>query len=118
MTKRLGEFEQLLLFAVLRLGDEAYGARISSEVADRTGRSVSPGAVYTVLDRLESAGLVSSHLAPGPSSRGGRRKRFYTLEPAGGVALHQSWTELQRMARGVVDELQALIREEDPAEGI
>ena len=117
MAKRLGEFEQLLLFAVLRLDADAYGARIASEITRRTGRSVSPGAVYTVLDRLESAGLVSSHLAPGPSSRGGRRKKFYRLEPAGGVALHQSWSEIQRMARGVVDELQAFVRDEDPVEG-
>ena len=62
MRTYLGEFEQLLLFALMQLDDDAYGARIRESIEARTGRTVSPGAVYTALDRLESRGLVSSVL--------------------------------------------------------
>ena len=62
MRTYLGEFEQLLLFAVVHLGDDAYGTKIRSAIEAKAGRTVSPGAIYTALDRLETRGLVSSTL--------------------------------------------------------
>ena len=70
MRTYLGEFEQLLLFALLRLDEPAYGVTIRREIERRTGRKPSPGAVYTALERLERRGLVTSWL--GSSRRGGR----------------------------------------------
>ena len=81
MSRQLGEFEQLLLFAVLELEEGAFGRAIRARILDRTGREVSPGAVYTALDRLESKGLVRSRLGEGTPARGGRLKRFFRLEP-------------------------------------
>ena len=80
MSAHLGEFEQLLLFALVRLGDDAYGVAIRQEVERRTGRMISAGAVYTALDRLEGRGFVSSRVGDPTPQRGGRRKRHYRLE--------------------------------------
>jgi DNA-binding PadR family transcriptional regulator len=101
MRTYLGEFEQLLLLALLHLKDEAYGGRIREAIEARTGRSVSPGAVYTALDRLERRGLVSSWLGEPTKQRGGKRKRFYRMEADGVALLRQSRTALADMARGV-----------------
>ena len=68
MTKHLGEFEQLLLFAVLRLRDEAYGTALRQEIERRTGRVVAIGAVYTALNRLEAKGLVTSQVEQSPAA--------------------------------------------------
>jgi len=73
MSRALGEFEQLILFALLELGDDAYGASIGRAIEERTGREVSPGAVYTALDRLGSRGLVSSEVGEPTAERGRRR---------------------------------------------
>ena len=111
MSRSLGEFELLLLFAVLRLKpDEAYGARIGREIAERTGREVSAGAVYTGLDRLQTRGLVSSREGEATPVRGGRRKKYYGLEPEGARALHESWTRVRSMAEGVRSELERASR--------
>jgi DNA-binding PadR family transcriptional regulator len=102
MTQRsLGDFEQLLLFAILRLGEDAYGATIRQELEERAGRFVSAGAVYTALDRLEAKGLVSSSVGDATPSRGGRRKKYYRLERIGAESLSQSYAEIQRMASGL-----------------
>jgi DNA-binding PadR family transcriptional regulator len=107
VSRSLGEFELLLLFAVLRLSpDEAYGARIAKEIEERTGREVSAGAVYTGLERLRSRGLVSSREGEATPVRGGRRKKYYRLEPDGATALHGSWTRVRSMADGVRAELE------------
>lgn len=103
--KRPGDFEQLLLFALLRLGDDAYGRTIRGEILERTGREISPGAIYTALDRLEEHGLVRSHLAEGTPARGGRRKRHYHLEPAGEAALADAWAAVHAMADGFEERL-------------
>jgi PadR family transcriptional regulator PadR len=109
MTNRsLGDFEQLLLFAILRLREEAYGVGIRQEIEERAGRSVSAGAVYTGLDRLESKGLVSSRTGDATPERGGRRRKYYRLRPAGAEALRQSYAEIQRMASGMAGRLAAL----------
>lgn len=112
MTQRsLGDFEQLLLFAILRLSDDAYGVTIRKEIEDRAGRFVSAGAIYTALDRLESKGLVSSRVGETAPARGGRRKKYYSLEPAGAEALRSSYAEIQRMAEGMRHRLARLAPE-------
>ena len=75
---------------VLRLGDAAYGAAIRQEIHARSGRDVSISAVYTTLDRLEDKGLLSSWIGAPTAERGGRRRKFYALRPAGTVALQQA----------------------------
>lgn len=106
MRTYLGELEQLLLLALLHLEDDAYGLRIRQEIERRTGRTISPGAVYTALDRLEQRNLVSSWLGDPTAQRGGKRKRHYRLEPAGAALLRQSQHALARMARGVMPKLE------------
>ena len=101
MRTYLGEFEQMLLFALVHLDEEAYGARIRQAIEVRTGRVVSPGAIYTALDRLERRGLVSSRLGDPTAQRGGKRKRHYRMEPAGVELLRKSHDALARMARGL-----------------
>jgi PadR family transcriptional regulator PadR len=101
MRSYLGEFEQLLLLALVQLGADAYGARIRAVIEARTERLVSPGAVYTALDRLERRGLVSSWLGEPTAQRGGKRKRHYRLEPAGLMLLRRSRDALARMSRGL-----------------
>ena len=108
MPRTLGDFEQLLLFAILRLGDQAYGVRIRQEIERRTGRDISVGAVYTGLERLRSRGLISSREGGATRARGGRRKRFYDLEPEGAAGLHESYRTVASMADGVLEELEAL----------
>src|SRR5688572_21418997 len=105
MQRRLGEFEQLLLFAVLRLGEDAYGARIRTEIEERVGRAPSVGAIYTGLDRLQARGLVSSFIGEASPQRGGRRKKYYRLEAAGAAALHRTWNNVARMAEGMIPRL-------------
>ena len=83
MGKSLGEFEQMILFALMSLGDDAYGASIRREIVERTGREVSAGAVYTVLDRLEMRGLVASRVGEPTAERGGRRRKHYRIEASG-----------------------------------
>lgn len=103
--KPLGHFEQLLLFALLHLKNDAWGRTIRELVLERTGREISPGALYTVFDRLEDQGLVTSFLGDGTPARGGRRRRQYRLTPAGLEALEASWRTVSAMAEGVVDRL-------------
>lgn len=108
MRTYLGELEQILLLAVLHLKDDAYGVRIREAIKMRTGRTVSPGAVYTALDRLERRDLVSSRLGDPTPQRGGKRKRYYRLEPAGAALLRESQNALRRMAQGLKPELESL----------
>src|SRR5262245_24287827 len=113
MTQRsLGDYEQLLLFAVLRLGEDAYGVTIRQEIEERAGRFVSAGAVYTALDRLEAKGLVSARVGEATPARGGRRKKYYRLQPAGEAALRNAYAEIQRMAAGIEGQLAALETEQ------
>ena len=97
----LGEFEQLLLLAILRLDDEAFGADIARELEERAGRSVSRGHLYTSLDRLEDKGLLRWRLASGTAIRDGMPRRMYTVTPAGLAALRASRDVLRRMWRGL-----------------
>jgi len=83
----LGEFEQMVMLAVARLGEGAYGMAILDEIAQRTGTDAAVGSVYTALDRLERAGYVASSVGDPTPERGGRAKRFFRLEPAVAFAL-------------------------------
>jgi PadR family transcriptional regulator PadR len=105
MPKHLGEFEQLILLALLRLGDDAYGVTVREEIHRRTGRDVAQGAVYTALNRLAERGFVSSRVGKTAPDRGGRRRKYYALEPAGARALHRSVSQVQDMARGLLPKL-------------
>ena len=97
----LGDFEQLVLLATLRLGHDAYGTTIQKEIEDRAGRCASVGALYTVLGRLEEKGLVSSRLADPTPERGGRAKRYFKLERAGRAALKRTRIAMTRMWEGL-----------------
>jgi PadR family transcriptional regulator, regulatory protein PadR len=97
----LGEFEQMVLLAALRLSDEAYAVTIRREIECRTGRSVSRGAVYITLDRLEKKGYLRSYLADSTAERGGRAKRYYQVKPVGEAALKDSWSAMRKMWEGL-----------------
>lgn len=97
----LGEFEQMILLAVARLGAEAYGITIMEEIQDRTGHEAAVASVYAALDRLERQGLVDSSVGKPTPERGGRAKRFFTLKPAGVDALERSRAALDSMWEGV-----------------
>ncbi len=97
MTKSpfLGEFEQLVLLSVARLGAAAYGVRIQAEIAERSRRHVAIGSVYAALDRMERKGLLSSLLGEPTPERGGRAKRFYRMDPLGLDSLRRSRETLE-----------------------
>jgi len=97
----LGDFEQLVLLALMRLGDGAYGMTVRRELEETADRRVSLGAIYATLDRLESKGLVSSRLGETGSERRGRAKRFFAVEPEGAQALQAALASLDRMRKGV-----------------
>jgi DNA-binding PadR family transcriptional regulator len=106
MRFSLGEFERAVLLAVARLDEQAYGMRIRQELELRLDRSVSIGAVYTTLDRMQEKGYVSSRLGEPTSIRGGRAKKFFRVEALGTAALNQSrevakvlWAMLPQKAR-------------------
>src|SRR5262245_10814712 len=104
----LGEFELLVLLAVLRLGGDAYGVTIRDEIERETTREVTVGAIYKTLGRLEDKGYVSTRLGDPTPQRGGRRKKLYKLGPLGHRALKQSFADLRRLARGLGRALEAL----------
>ena len=107
-TAVLGDFEQLVLLGVLRLEaqDSSYGAAIRQEIHARSGRDVSINAVYTTLDRLESKGLLKSWVGDPTPQRGGRRRKFYGLRPAGIAALRQAYRAFTAMADGLRAQLE------------
>ncbi len=94
----LGAFEQLVLFSVVHLGDQAYGGAIREVIEERTGRVVSSGAINTALGRLAERRLVRATTAEAEPGRIGRPRKYYTLTPAGARALRDTYTTLQAMA--------------------
>lgn len=106
----LGEFEQLVLFSLLHLGDDAYGVAIRESIEERTGRTVSSGAIYTTLGRLEDRGLVSSREEK-PGDGPGRPRKYYDLEPAGARALMEAYETMRSMAGGLIPRLAELAEE-------
>ena len=103
MSKRkfLGEFEILVLLALMRLSEEAYGMRVLAEIEHEGGRPVSIGAIYVTLSRLEEKGYVRSQLGEPTSERGGRAKRIFRICASGERALGRSLGSLSRMADGL-----------------
>ena len=98
----LGEFEQIVLLTVARLGDEGYGMAIRQEIEHRVQRSVAIGSVYAALDRMERKGLLRSGVGDPTPVRGGRAKRFYSLLPPGVEALQRSRELLDGLWKGLV----------------
>ncbi|MGB9457587.1 MAG: helix-turn-helix transcriptional regulator [Bryobacteraceae bacterium] len=97
----IGEFEQLVLLAVVRLAEGAYGVPIRREIEKRTDRKVTVGALYSTLDRLEAKGYLSSWFADPTAERGGRSRRYFRLEPQGMEALAMAKDMFDRMWKGV-----------------
>jgi PadR family transcriptional regulator len=97
----VGEFEHLILLAILRLGDAAYGTSIFDELAQHTDRAILRPAVYNAVRRLETKGLISSEVGEPTPERGGRAKRFFRLEPLGVAVLRDSRRTLLSMWDGV-----------------
>ncbi|MGD8276526.1 MAG: PadR family transcriptional regulator [Gemmatimonadota bacterium] len=97
----LGEFEHLVLLAVARCGDEAYGMVIRQELEARSGATVSIGSVYSALDRMERNGYVASTVGEPTPTRGGRAKRYYRLRAAGVGALTRARSRLDRFWDGL-----------------
>ena len=106
MPQGLGEFEQLVLLALIRLGEAAYGVAIRDEIERETSRDVTLGAVYTTLLRLEEKGFVASRLGDPTPQRGGRRKKYYRPLAAGRRELAASLQALRRMTRGLTPGLE------------
>jgi PadR family transcriptional regulator, regulatory protein PadR len=97
----LGEFEHLIVLAVLRLADQAYGVTVRQEIERRTRREVSIGAVYATLDRLAAKGYVKSHLGDPTPERGGRSKRFFEVTAKGLTAVNRTQRALKSMSKGL-----------------
>ena len=97
----IGEFEHIVLLAVLRLGEDAYGAAIRREIEGRTGRSLTVGALHRTLDRLEDKGFVSSRIGDPTPERGGRSKRHFRLRPIAMRSLRESRDALAAMWDGL-----------------
>ena len=97
----LGEFEQMVLLAIVHLGEDAYGIPILEEIERRTGRSVARAAVYVTLRRLEEKGFVSSWMSDATPERGGKARRYAKLEPKGVEALRDARQAAERMWKGL-----------------
>lgn len=98
----VGEFEQLVLFAVVELRDQAYGGAIRETIEARTGRVVSSGAINTTLGRLAERKLVTSRIGEPTAGRAGRPRKYYAITPDGARSLQDSYTTIQKMAGGLV----------------
>lgn len=101
----LGEFEQMVLLAIAKLGSEAYGPDISGELEASAGRSVSRGALYTTFDRLRGKGLLDWSVEPGDTSRSGLPRRLFAVTPDGVAALRTSRNALLNLWDGLEDVL-------------
>lgn len=97
----LGDFEQLVLLALVRLGPDAYGATIRREIELRTGRDLAMSAVYVTVDRLEAKGLVRTRVGEPTSERGGRRRKHVTLQSAGRRAVAGAYRRFKAMVDGL-----------------
>lgn len=101
MRMHLGEFEQVLLLALTRLGADASSLDVRECIETRTGRAISPGAIYTGFRRLERRGFVASSFGDPTPQRGGKRKKLYRLRPAGARAVGDAQAALIGMTRGL-----------------
>jgi PadR family transcriptional regulator PadR len=103
----LGEFEQIVLLAILRLGEHAYAIPIRDEIATRAGRHVARGALYTALDRLEQKRFLRSRMSEPLAERGGRSRRYFTLTAMGLAALRESRHTLLQLWSGLEGQLES-----------
>jgi DNA-binding PadR family transcriptional regulator len=103
----LGEFEQIVLLAILRLGDQAYAIPVRQEIEDRTGRSVARGALYTALERLEAKKCLRSRMSDPLPERGGRSRRYFSVTPAGLAAVRASRRSLLNLWQGLEGRLES-----------
>jgi DNA-binding PadR family transcriptional regulator len=112
----LGEFEQLILFSVVKLGDDAYGGTIREAIEQRTGRVVSSGAINTTLGRLADRRFVTWRLGEPTSGRAGRPRKYYAITPVGARALRDSLETIRAMSGGLTAKLNRLARpiEDEP----
>ena len=101
-----GEFELLTLLAIAQLGEGAYGVTVRDVLETRTSRTVTLGAIYKTLGRLEGKGLLEVTVAPPTGERGGRRKKLYHLTPDGLAAVRSSLSDLRHLAEGLAPELE------------
>ena len=101
----LGELEQIVLLAVMRLGDGAYATPVLDEIESQAGRRIARGALYTALDRLETKGCLRSRLGEPLPERGGRARRYFTVTPAAVRSLKESRLALLRLWRGIESQL-------------
>ena len=101
MAEVIGQFEQAVLLALVRLGKDAYGRGILNEIQVRLGRDVTAGAVYATLERLETKGLAVSTLAPGTAIRGGRARRYFVPTAMGIRALNDAKSATDNLWRGL-----------------
>jgi DNA-binding PadR family transcriptional regulator len=103
MSKRdyLGEFEHIVILALLRLADRAYGVTVRREIEKRTGREVSIGAIYATLDRLEAKGYVKSLVGEPTPERGGRSKRFFRVTANGISAVNRTHRAVHNLTEGL-----------------
>ena len=104
----LGELEQLILFAVAALGDDAYGGAIRAHIEERGGRIVSSGAINTTLGRLAERRLVIGRVGAPVPGRAGRPRKYYALTPAGARDLRQSYSAIRALAGRVWQRLDKL----------
>jgi DNA-binding PadR family transcriptional regulator len=100
-TGYLGDFELMVMLALMRLGDEAYGVPIAREIEQQCAREVALGSVYATLERLESTGLVSSQLGKPTAERGGKAKRYFRVTPSGLNQVRATRQALMKLWRGV-----------------
>lgn len=101
MAGTLGDLEQLVMLALVRLGDDAYGVTVHEAIRERTGRETSFATIYTTLARLEAKGLVASFVGAPTPARGGRAKKHFTLTASGRAALKRSLGDLRAMVQGL-----------------
>lgn len=97
----MGEFELVVMLAVLQRSSDAYAVTVAQEIRDRLGRSTSRGALYVTLKRLEEKGFLDSRLSDERASRGGRRRRYYSATPSGVAAVAEARAAIERMADGL-----------------
>ena len=104
----IGEFEQVVLLSLLRLGNGTWGAAIRRDIQERIGRELPVSVVYVTLQRMEKKGMVRSYVGEPTAERGGRRRRHYLIDTAGEHALGRSYRALKKMAEGLGGRLAGL----------
>ena len=104
----LGEFEQVVLMSLLRLGNGTFGAAIRRDIQERIGRELPVSVVYVTLARMEKKGFVKSYIGEPTRERGGRRRRHYLIDTPGEQALGRSYRALRTMAAGIEERLASL----------